>query len=146
MSSGLSSSQPPSGCSSERFPELYWAINCNDHFPTTAPVGSFPANAWGVHDMQGNVWEWVEDCWHPDFTGAPTDGRAWLEPGTDGTCAKRVNRGGGWGNVFNPKSFSFGSLTCYFDVSPRRCINLTHSLTHPPPHSLTHSLSHSPTH
>ena len=48
--------------------------------------------------MQGNVWEWVEDCWHPDYSGAPTDGRAWLEPGAEGTCSKRVNRGGGWGN------------------------------------------------
>ena len=81
-----------------RHPELYWAIVCDDKFSQTAPVGSFPPNAWGVHDMQGNVWEWVEDCWHPDFTGAPSDGRAWLEPGSDGTCAKRVNRGGGWGN------------------------------------------------
>ncbi len=81
-----------------RFPELYWAITCNDSFPQTAPVGSFPPNTWGVHDMQGNVWEWVEDCWHPDYSGAPTDGRAWLEPGAEGTCSKRVNRGGGWGN------------------------------------------------
>ena len=81
-----------------RHPELYWAISCNDSFAQTAPVGSFPPNAWGVHDMQGNVWEWVEDCWHPDFTGAPGDGRAWLEPGSNGSCAKRVNRGGGWGN------------------------------------------------
>lgn len=81
-----------------RHPELYWAITCDDTFAQTAPVGSFPPNAWGVHDMQGNVWEWVEDCWHPDYTGAPTDGRAWLEPGADGTCSKRVNRGGGWGN------------------------------------------------
>mgnify|MGYP000243372162 CR=1 FL=1 len=47
--------------------------------------------------MIGNVWEWVEDCWHPDYTGAPVDGSAWLEAG-DGNCKKRVNRGGGWGN------------------------------------------------
>lgn len=45
--------------------------------------------------MFGNVWEWTEDCWHPDYTGAPTDGSAWTE---DGQCSKRVNRGGGWGN------------------------------------------------
>jgi formylglycine-generating enzyme required for sulfatase activity len=81
-----------------RHPELYWAISCDDRHAETAPVGSFPANAWGVHDMQGNVWEWVEDCWHPDYTGAPSDGRAWLDPGDGGTCGKRVNRGGGWGN------------------------------------------------
>ncbi len=80
-----------------RHPELTWAINCEDNFAETAPVGSFAPNRWGVHDMAGNVWEWVEDCWHPDYSGAPTDGSAWLEAG-DGNCKKRVNRGGGWGN------------------------------------------------
>lgn len=81
-----------------RHPELTWSLPCDDGFPETAPVGSFPANRWGVHDMIGNVWEWVEDCWHPDYTGAPTDGRAWLDTGESANCKKRVNRGGGWGN------------------------------------------------
>ena len=60
----------------------------------TAAVGSFPANAFGLHDMHGNVWEWVEDCWHFYYTGAPTDGSAWLS-GCE-NVNKRVLRGGSW--------------------------------------------------
>ena len=60
----------------------------------TAPVGSFRANAFGLHDMHGNVWEWVEDCWNESYAGAPSDGGAWLS----GDCAKRVLRGGSWDN------------------------------------------------
>ena len=56
----------------------------------TAPVGSFPANPWGLRDTAGNVYEWVEDCWHDNYRGAPDDGRAWVE-GTD--CASG-SRGG----------------------------------------------------
>ena len=59
----------------------------------TAPVGSFAANAWGLHDMHGNVWEWVEDCSHDSYRGAPSDGRAWT---SGGDCGRRVSRGGSW--------------------------------------------------
>ncbi len=61
----------------------------------TVPVGSFPANDFGLHDVHGNVWEWVEDCWHEGYTGAPTDGSAWL---SSEDCGKRVLRGGSWFN------------------------------------------------
>jgi formylglycine-generating enzyme required for sulfatase activity len=59
----------------------------------TMPVGSFPPNGFGLYDMQGNVAQWVEDCWHTDYTrGVPNDGSAWL----DGPCEGRVMRGGSW--------------------------------------------------
>ena len=67
---------------------------CGDRWDYTAPVGSFPANAWGLHDMHGNVSEWVQDCWNDSYEGAPTDGSAW----TSGDCSWRVFRGGSWGD------------------------------------------------
>ena len=65
---------------------------CGDQWEHTAPVGSFPPNGFGLYDMPGNVWEMVEDCWNPSYTGAPADGSAWL----DGNCDLRVGRGGSW--------------------------------------------------
>jgi formylglycine-generating enzyme required for sulfatase activity len=59
-----------------------------------APVGSYPANKFGLHDIDGNVSEWVEDCWHDNYTRAPADSRAWFNPG----CASHVVRGGSWGS------------------------------------------------
>jgi len=61
---------------------------------STAPVGQFPANAFGLYDMHGNVWEWTEDCFHNSYIGAPSDGSAWK----DGKCSRRVLRGGSWYN------------------------------------------------
>jgi formylglycine-generating enzyme required for sulfatase activity len=59
----------------------------------TVPVGSFLPNAFGLYDMQGNVSEWVEDCWNDEYTtAAPTDGSAWVE----GDCKGHVVRGGSW--------------------------------------------------
>ena len=60
----------------------------------TAPVGSFSPNAWGLHDLHGNLWEWVQDCWNGSYQGAPADGSAW----TRGDCERRVLRGGSWLN------------------------------------------------
>jgi formylglycine-generating enzyme required for sulfatase activity len=61
----------------------------------TAPVGSFKPNAFGLYDMHGNVWEWVEDSWHDNYVGAPTDGSAWLQGGDP---SYRAVRGGSWRN------------------------------------------------
>jgi formylglycine-generating enzyme required for sulfatase activity len=78
-------------------------VNYNGNYPffgaqkgeyraKTTPVGSFPPNAWGLHDMHGNVWEWCQDGWHDNYDGAPTDGRAWEQ----GYNNARVLRGGSW--------------------------------------------------
>ena len=55
---------------------------------------SFPPNPFGLHHMHGNVWEWVEDCWHDSYVGAPSDGSAWISGCLDPT--RRVLRGGSW--------------------------------------------------
>ena len=68
---------------------------CGDSWAYTAPVGSFGANDFGLHDVHGNVWEWVEDCWNGNYLGAPSDGSAWLS----GDCSRRVLRGGSWDDV-----------------------------------------------
>jgi formylglycine-generating enzyme required for sulfatase activity len=72
-----------SGCSSGPRPDR------------TQPVNSFAANAFGLYNVHGNVWEWVEDCYHSDYAGAPSNGSAW----TSGDCEQRVARGGGWWSV-----------------------------------------------
>jgi formylglycine-generating enzyme required for sulfatase activity len=66
-----------------------------DHWVETAPVGQFLFNAFGLHDMHGNVWEWVQDVWHDNYVGAPTDSTAWMEGEEQ---SRRVVRGGAWGS------------------------------------------------
>jgi len=66
----------------------------SDGYWGPAPVRSFPADAFGLFDMEGNVSEWVEDCWHDNYVRAPRDSAAWVNPG----CERRVIRGGSWGS------------------------------------------------
>lgn len=60
----------------------------------TAPVGQFPANAWGLHDVSGNTWDLTMDCWNYSYKNAPNDGSAWL----NGDCKRNVLKGGSWGD------------------------------------------------
>ena len=69
--------------------------DCRDSYERTAPVASFPANAFGLYDMHGNAWEWTQDCYNNSYKGAPSDGSAW----ESGDCSWSVLRGGGfWSN------------------------------------------------
>lgn len=65
---------------------------CSDGYTEAAPVGMYAPNAFGLHDILGNVSEWTRDCWNPGYSGAPSDGSAWEE----GNCTVRVRRGGSW--------------------------------------------------
>ncbi len=67
-------------------------VDYEDGYWGPAPVGSFTANTWGVHDLAGNVSEWMADCWHDSYRRAPKDGSAWINPG----CRNQVIRGGSW--------------------------------------------------
>ena len=70
-----------------------WTVHpCDDGHAYTAPVGSYKPNPFGLYDMLGNVWEWVEDCYHPSYDEAPADGSAWTEQ----RCSQHVLRGGSW--------------------------------------------------
>jgi formylglycine-generating enzyme required for sulfatase activity/CRP-like cAMP-binding protein len=81
----------------------------------TAPVGSFATNAFGLHDMHGNVSEWVEDCYHANYNGAPTNGSAWA---AGGDCSSRMIRGGGWNiSPVNLRSASRGRGTTFLQFN-----------------------------
>jgi formylglycine-generating enzyme required for sulfatase activity len=77
-----------------------------------ANVGALPANPFGLHDIGGGVAEWVEDCWHKDYRGAPADGSAWL--GTN--CRERALRGGSWRN---DPSYIRPASRDYYDATVR---------------------------
>ena len=80
-------------------PVPWSAASCGDGYAYTAPAGSFKANDFGLYDMHGNAWEWVQDVWHKNYQGAPRDGSAWVNGGDQ---ARRVLRGGAWD--FDPGS------------------------------------------
>jgi formylglycine-generating enzyme required for sulfatase activity len=95
----------------------------------TTDVASFPANAWGLHDMHGNVWEWCLDKWHANYNGAPTDGSVWVED-VEGEKNKelekiRLLRGGSWGSYprYCRSAFRYGSrpVDRYFNIGFRVC-------------------------
>jgi formylglycine-generating enzyme required for sulfatase activity len=68
--------------------EYAWYSENSDGRPQ--PVGALKPNPWGLRDMHGNLWEWVQDCWHENYDGAPADGSAWEAD----NCQQRVLRGG----------------------------------------------------
>ncbi len=80
----------------------------------THPIGEKEPNPWGLHDVHGNVLEWVADCWHEDYDGAPNDGSAWEEEGSD-DCGRRVLRGGAWDN--QPRNLRSATRYRYFAVT-----------------------------
>ena len=85
--------------------------DCGDPWRKDSPVnvGSFLPNPFGLFDMNGSVWEWVGDCWHGSYKGAPTDGRVWDEAG----CPMRVIRGGSW-----PDGAAYMQSATRFKYSP----------------------------
>lgn len=87
----------------------------NQQKGSTHPVGEKRANAWGLHDLHGNVWEWCQDAWHGNYNGAPTDGSVWEAGGSVG----RVVRGGSWAHYpANARSAYrfYGARVFRFDV------------------------------
>ena len=118
--SGTEASDPTETCASANVADRStiatypgWEIfDCRDDFTHTAPVGSFQANAFGLHDMVGNVFEWVTDCWNDGYEKAPLDGSAW----EDGDCGSRVLRGGSW---FTPPGYVRASFRNRFDPDYR---------------------------
>ncbi len=84
------------GTSEESEVKQYAVYSANSQ-NRTQPVGGKKPNGLELYDMSGNVFEWVEDCVHSNYNGAPRDGSAWLEA-NGGNCEARVVRGGSWGD------------------------------------------------
>jgi formylglycine-generating enzyme required for sulfatase activity len=91
----------------------------------TAPVGSFPANAFGLYDMVGNLRAWTEDCWNVNYQGAPADGSPW----TTGDCSRRVVRGGSWAidpdQLRSAVRYGIEDAELYFPIGIRAARTLT---------------------
>jgi formylglycine-generating enzyme len=90
-----------------------WVVYpCSDGYVYTAPVGSFKPNAFGLRDMLGNVFQWTEDCWYPDYVGAPVDGSA----RTTADCSEHEARGGSW---FTNPAYVRADYRNHFDANYR---------------------------
>jgi formylglycine-generating enzyme required for sulfatase activity len=91
---------------------------CGGDWSNDAPVNvdALPPNPFGLYGMNGGVWEWVEDCWHKDYDGAPTDGSAW----TSSDCRENVIRGGSWRN---DSTYAHSSSRFTYDSAVRYILN-----------------------
>jgi formylglycine-generating enzyme required for sulfatase activity len=91
---------------------------CSDDWNNDAPasVDAFPPNPFGIYGMNGGVWEWVEDCWHKSYAGAPTGGSAW----TSSDCRENVIRGGSWRN---DSTYAHSASRFTYDTAVRYILN-----------------------
>jgi formylglycine-generating enzyme required for sulfatase activity len=91
---------------------------CSDNWSNDAPaeVDAFPANPFGIYGMNGGVWEWVEDCWHKSYAGAPSNGSAW----TSSDCRENVIRGGSWRN---DSTYAHSASRFTYDTAVRYILN-----------------------
>jgi formylglycine-generating enzyme required for sulfatase activity len=91
---------------------------CGTEFRTNRPmkVGALPPNPFGLHDLNGTVSQWVADCWHKDYRGAPRDGVPWVNKENERDCGQRVIRGGAWNNDV---SYLRSSSRDFYDATVR---------------------------
>ena len=91
---------------------------CGGDWSNEAPadVDAFPANPFGLYGTSGGVWEWVADCWHKSYAGAPRDGSVWSES----DCRENVIRGGSWRN---DKTYAHSASRFTYDTGVRYILN-----------------------
>ncbi|ALH95951.1 formylglycine-generating sulfatase enzyme [Acinetobacter equi] len=92
------------------------SFKCDDGYAFTAPVGQFLPNAFGLYDMSANAREWIDDCWHNDYRGAPNTNQRWESDG-DGLCHFPVLRGGSW--IYNTYNVRIAYRNAYFSSQAR---------------------------